>query len=126
MEPNAADQHVLVHISLSSGANTLHIRLKDDFGLAYDSSLPALGSTSEGLRVVSESWSTAHDRLTLSISARAGRTYRLSVWNPAQIVSVSGAKLAKVLDRRSDLVVEFPPSATDPVAHEMISIQFLK
>ena len=126
VEPNAADQHVLVHISLSSGANTLHIRLKDDFGLAYDSTLPALGSTSEGLRVVSESWSTAHDRLTLSVSGRAGRTYRLSVWNPAQIVSVSGAKLAKVLDRRSDLVVEFPPSATDPVAHEMISIQFLK
>ena len=126
VEPNAADQHVLVRISLSSGANTLHIRLKDDFGLAYDSSLPALGSTSEGLRVVSESWSTAHDRLTLSVSGRAGRTYRLSVWNPAQIVSVSGAKLAKVLDRRSDLVVEFPPSATDPVAHEMISIQFLK
>ena len=126
VEPNAADQHVLVRISLSSGANTLHIRLKDDFGLAYDSTLPALGSTSEGLRVVSEAWSTARDRLTLSVSGRAGRTYRLSVWNPAQIVSVSGAKLAKVLDRRSDLVVEFPPSATDPVAHEMISIQFLK
>src|SRR5205085_6171799 len=47
VEPNAADQHVLVHISLSSGANTLHIRLKDDFGLAYDSTLRSEEHTSE-------------------------------------------------------------------------------
>jgi len=126
VEPNALDQHVLVRISLSSGANTLHIRLKDDFGLAYDSTLPALGSTSEGLRIVSETWSPTRDHLTLSVAGRAGRTYRLSVWNPAQIASVSGAKLAKGPDGRSYLVVEFPPNATDPVAHEMISIQFLK
>jgi glycogen debranching enzyme len=126
VELNALDQHVLVRISLSSGANTLHIRLKDDFGLAYDSTLPALGATSEGLRIVSETWSPAHDHLTLSVSGCAGRTYRLSVWNPVQIASVSGAKLAKGPDGRSNLVVEFPPNATDPVAHEMISIQFLK
>ena len=126
VEPNALDQHVLVRISLSSGVNTLHIRLKDDFGLAYDSTLPALGSTSEGLRIVSETWSPPHDHLTLSVSGCAGRTYRLSVWNPAQIASVSGAKLAKGPDGLSNLVVEFPPNATDPVAHERISIQFLK
>jgi hypothetical protein len=126
VEPNAFDQHVFVRIPLSAGANTLHIRLKDDFGLAYNSILPALGSTSEGIRIVSETWSPAHDRLTLSVSGSAGRTYRLSVWNPAQIASVSGARLAKGPDDRSTVVVEFPANATEPVARATISLQFVK
>src|SRR5689334_6771259 len=108
VEPNAVDQHVLIRIPLSAGVNSLRIRLKDDFGLAYDSTLPALGSTSEGLRIVSETWSLSRDRLALAVSGRAGRTYRFSVWNPAPIASVSGAKLAKGSGGHGDLVVEFP------------------
>jgi glycogen debranching enzyme len=126
VEPNLVDQHVLVRIPLSAGANTLHIRLKDDFGLAYHSTLPALGSTSEGLRIVSETWSPSRDHLTLAVSGRAGRQYRLSVWNPAQITTVSGAKLAKGPDSRGELVVEFPGNATEPVVHATISLQFVK
>src|SRR5215470_16746104 len=116
VEPNAVDQHVLVRVPLSAGANTLHIRLKDDFGLAYDSTLPALGDSSEGLRIVSEAWSTSRDHLTLAVSGRAGRRYRISVWNPAQIASVSGARLTRGPDGRGALAVEFPSNA-DSVAH---------
>lgn len=126
VEPNSVDQHVIVRVPVPAGANTLHIRLKDDFGLAYDSTLTALGSTSEGLRIVSETWSTAHDRLTLAVSGRAGHTYRLFVWNPAQVASVSGAKLSRGPDARGELLVEFPANATEPAAHATISIQFLK
>jgi hypothetical protein len=126
VEPNPVDQHVFVRMPLSAGANTLHIRLKDDFGLAYDSNLPALGSTSEGLRIASESWSSTRDRLTLAVSGRAGRTYFLSVWNAAQIATVSGAKLSKGSDGEADLLVEFPANATEPVAHATISLQFVK
>lgn len=126
VEPNAADQHILVRIPLSAGANTLRIRLKDDFDLAYDSTLPALGSVSEGLRTLSETWSPSRDRLTLAVSGRAGRAYRFSVWNPALVVSVSGAKLAKGSGGHGDLVVEFPANAVEPVAHATISLQFMK
>jgi hypothetical protein len=125
VEPNAVDQHVLVRIPLSGGANSLRIRLKDDFGLAHHSTLPALGSTSEGLRIISETWSPAHDRLTLAVSGRSGRQYRLSVWNPAQIASVSGAKPTKGPDGRGELLVEFAPN-DEPVAHATISFQFAK
>ncbi|HEY6946848.1 MAG TPA: hypothetical protein VI431_17045, partial [Candidatus Acidoferrum sp.] len=124
VEQNAADQHVLVSIPLTPGTNALHIRVKDDFGLAYVSTLPALGSTSEGLRIVSETWSAAHDRLTLAVSGHAGHEYRLSVWNPAQIASVSGAKLSKSPGSKAELVVEFPSNATDPIAHATISLHF--
>src|SRR5258708_15616352 len=56
VQANGVDQHVLVRIPVSGGANSLRIRVKDDFGLAYTSTLPAIGATSEGLRVVSETW----------------------------------------------------------------------
>ena len=124
LQPNDVDKHVLVRIPLSSEVETLRIRLKDDFGLAYDSNLPALGSTSEGLRIVSETWSASHDRLALAVSGQVGREYRLSIWNPAQIASVSGAKLTKGTNGRGELVVEFPANATETVAHAVISLQF--
>ena len=113
-----------LRVPVSAGANLLRIRLKDDFGLAYDSMLPALGSSSEGLRIVSESWSPAHDRLAIAVSGLAGHQYRLSVWDAAQIASVSGAKLAKGPDARGELIVEFPPNRAEPPSHKMISIQF--
>ena len=124
VEPNAVDQHVFVRVPLSAGTNSLHIRLKDDFGLAYDSTLPALGSTSEGLRIVSETWSTGRDRLSLAVSGLAGGQYRFLVWNAAQIASVSGAKLSKAPDGRAELIVDFPANTAEPVAHTTISIQF--
>jgi len=125
VEGNASDLHVLVRIPVSEGANSLHIRLKDDFGVAYDSTLPALGSISEGLRIVSETWSASPDRITLAVSGRPGREYRISVWNPAQVASVSGAKLTKGPEGRGELAVEFPANV-DAVAHATISLQFIK
>lgn len=124
LETNSVDQHVLVRIPLSPGANSLGIRIKDDFGLGYHSALPALGATSEGLRIVSETWSPARDRLTFSVSGLAGRPYRLSVWNGSEIASISGARLSQGPDGRSDLVVELPSSAAEPIAHGTVSIQF--
>jgi len=126
VQANSVDQHVLVRIPVSGGANTLRIRLKDDFGVAYTSTLPAIGATSEGLRVVSETWTPARDRLTLAVSGRSGSQYRLSVWNAGQIASVAGAKLFKEPDGGAQLVVEFPKDLAEPVAHATISLQFVK
>jgi len=126
VQANSVDQHVLVRIPVSGGANTLRIRLKDDFGVAYTSTLPAIGATSEGLRVVSETWTPARDRLTLAVSGRSGSQYRLSVWNAGQIASVAGAKLFKEPDAGAQLVVEFPKDLAEPVSHATISLQFVK
>jgi glycogen debranching enzyme len=124
VQTNSVDQHVLARIPLSTGANSLRIRLKEDFGLAYNSTLPVLGAASEGLRIVSETWSPSRDRLTIAASGLAGRQYRLSAWNASQIATVSGARLLKGPDGRSDLVVEFPTNASERVARRTISIQF--
>ena len=73
--------------------NTLRIRLKNDFGLSLSPALPSLGSASQGLRVMSESWSTAHDSSTVEVAGAQGKQYEIGMWNPAQVSSVEGAEL---------------------------------
>ena len=92
-EANTDDQHVLVKFGVYGGPNELRIRVRDDFGLSYESQLPALGSRSEGLRILGESWNDARDTLTLKVQGRAGNSYELALWNGKQVASVDGADL---------------------------------
>jgi hypothetical protein len=105
VEKNSIDQHVSVSVPITSGSSNLRIHVRNDFGLFLDSQLPALGTASQGLRIVSESWTA--DSLTLDLSGRAGRTYQLGVFNAEQIGSVGGATLGKNRDI-SQLTIAFP------------------
>jgi hypothetical protein len=92
LEPHDGDQHVIVETPLASGANTLKILLRNDFAVTNTAHLPALGSTSQGLRIVAETWSATRDVLTLQTEGLAGRTYTLKVRGKEQIESIDGAK----------------------------------
>jgi glycogen debranching enzyme len=119
-----ADQHVNVRASLSSRTNTLRIRIANDFGIGLSSSLPALGSKSYGLRVISESWSTARDRLELDISGAAGEQYELPVWNPAQISTVDGAELMRRGTSEAQLHLKIPENAATPYPRAKVVLHF--
>jgi hypothetical protein len=93
LEPHDGDQHVIVETSLAPGANTLKILLRNDFAVTNTAHLPALGSTSQGLRIVAETWSATRDALTLQTEGLAGRTYTLAVRGKEQIESIDGAKV---------------------------------
>jgi hypothetical protein len=93
VQPNSEDQHVTVQFPIAGGLSKLRIHLRNDFGLSLTQELPALGESSQGLRVVSESWTGARDRLTLEVSGTPGKRYELAVWNPGEIASVDGARL---------------------------------
>ncbi len=93
LEPHDGDQHVVVETSLASGANTLKILLRNDFAVTNTAHLPALGSTSQGLRIVAETWSATRDALTLQTEGLAGRTYTLAVRGKEQIKSIDGARV---------------------------------
>lgn len=93
LEAHANDQHLIVAANLTTGTNTLKIRLRDDFAVTYAGHLPALGSMSQGLRVVSETWSALRDALTLEAEGTAGQTYALRVWGKEQIKSIEGARI---------------------------------
>jgi GH15 family glucan-1,4-alpha-glucosidase len=112
-DANSSDQHVSMSIPIAGNQNTIEIQLKNDFDLSESSSLPALGGTSRGLRVLSESWAPSRDTLTLWLSGAAGETYELSAWNPDQIASVEGAELEKKAGTQARVRLQLP-AGTDP------------
>ena len=121
LEKNATDQHATVRFPLSGGPNSLRMRVHNDFGLAYSPELPALASASQGLRVVSESWSPKMDALTLDVAGRPGQVYELGLWNPEQIGSVDGA----VLDKSGARVrIQFSAATDQEYTHSKVVFHF--
>ena len=117
--PNDFDQHASVRVPLSAGKSTLRIRLRDNFGIAFDNVLPNLGSRSQGLRIISEEWSRSHDVLTLQAEGLPGAQYELAVLNPGQIASVEGAEV-----RDGKLSLRMPSNASSTYAQKKIEIHF--
>jgi glycogen debranching enzyme len=124
VETNGIDQHVIVKVSVAGGSNSLRIRTRDDFGLSYASTLPAIGATSQGLRILSETWTPARDHLTLNTSGHAGSQYVLNVWNGEQIASVEGAKLYRAEDGKTELILDLSKTGGVGPTTATISIQF--
>jgi glycogen debranching enzyme len=122
--PNDEDQHVAVRISASSPSATLRIRVRNDFAVSYESTLPALGSPTRGLRILSESWSASRDTFTLNVAGTSGAAYDLSVWNPAQTASVEGGELLAGEHDAAKVRVEFPPSESPANATHKIIFHF--
>jgi len=111
---------VLVRFPVYGGPNSLVIRVKNDFGLALSSELPPLGSASRGLRVISESWNSGRNQLTLQVSGRTATRYELGVWNVAQVSSVDGATLTK----SGKLLIQMPGQAPDSYVSQTLTIHF--
>ncbi|HET9305404.1 MAG TPA: hypothetical protein VFO46_05195 [Candidatus Sulfotelmatobacter sp.] len=118
MQPNANDQHLALRVPVNGSSTTLTIRLKNDFGLTLSNALPALGSASRGLRVLSESWNDSRSQLTLDVSGRAGGRYELDVWNPGQVSSVEGAVLTKF----GKLEIQIPEGSAESYMPQKIVI----
>ena len=103
-------------------SHTVVIRLKNDFGLTLANSLPALGSASRSLRVISNSWNSERTQLIVEVSGMPGIIYELEVWNPAQISSVEGA----VLTRQGKIQLEIPSAKSADYSHHKMVIHFGK
>jgi GH15 family glucan-1,4-alpha-glucosidase len=110
IEANSSDQHVTVDLPIAIERNVIEIRVKNDFELGISPNLPVLGSTSHGLRVLSEIWSERRDTLTLLLSGASGGTYELSTWNPEQISSIEGAEVEQRTGPLAKVRVQLPVS----------------
>jgi glycogen debranching enzyme len=119
-----SDEHVTMRVPLTQATSTIRIRLKNDFGVGLANVLPALGSASQGLRVLSETWNSTHTQMSLSLSGLAGKSYELFVWNPSQLASVKGGKLEDVRPDQAALVVEFPGAGTESYVHQDVVLNF--
>jgi glycogen debranching enzyme len=121
---NATDLHIAMRLPVAQSSSAVRIRLKNDFGIGIANGLPALGASSEGLRVLAETWNSSRTQLTLALSGRSGKTYELLVWNPSQITSVKGGKLSEGHGDQSSLTVKFPAQDSDSYVHQEVVLNF--
>ena len=123
VEPSGEDQHVIVRIPAADGRKFLHIHVLNDFGVSIHSALPPLGSTSQGLRVLSETWSDAKDQLTLNVSGAAGQRYELKLWDAGQIQRVEGGELGKKPEG-GIVTIQIPRIDSQAYAHSRVVFYF--
>jgi hypothetical protein len=124
LEANSSDQHLLTRFKAYGGPSTLRVRLRSDFAVSYKSRLPELGSGSEGLRILSEAWSTGHDVLTVELEGSGGRSYEMAVFNGSQISGVEGGKLARSGDGAEMLSVTIPGQDSTVATRGTLTIHF--
>jgi glycogen debranching enzyme len=122
MQANLNDQHVNVRFQVGGEPRTVVIRVKNDFGIALANELPALGSASCGLRVISELWNSSKTEFALQVSGLAGGQYELGVWNAAQISSVEGA----ALNKNDTLHIQMPGAASGSYVQQKVVLHFRK
>jgi hypothetical protein len=99
------------------------MRFSDDFELGIASQLPAQGSASRGLRILSTSWTPERDRLELDVAGLPGNTYEFSLSNAGEMLSVEGADPDKSRPRAPKLLVRFPPGP-DAYVNRRITVHF--
>jgi len=121
VETGETDQHIVVQFPITTGKYFLRIGLLNEFGLSEQSVLPALGSASRGLRVLSQTWSALRDQLTLEVSGAAGGEYELEVRNAGLIQKVEGAELGRKPGWIT-LWIQMPPNDSDPYPHARVVI----
>jgi glycogen debranching enzyme len=129
------DQHVEIQTKGSSRA-VITILLRDNIGVAYDSTLPPLGSPSEGLRIVSQAWSASRDSLTLDVAGKVGSNYELGVFDNGKSLIAGQSALASVEggDRvtstqgekkgEEKIKIAFPEENSGDYAHRKIVLHF--
>jgi glycogen debranching enzyme len=120
VEPHNTDEHLLIGANLAEGTNTLTIRVRNDFSVSVANMLPALGSSSQGLRILSQSWNSSRETLTLETEGVPGKTYTLSVWGREQIKSVDGARLGA----SAAIEEAFPGSDSAEPARQTLVLHF--
>src|SRR5437773_1066159 len=124
VEASGSDQHVLVHLGVNGGSSTLRIRLRNDFGVSYSSELPELGSASEGIRILSETWTGPHNLAFLKLEGKVGRTYELSVWGGEQLTAAEGAELVKMSDGSVKLRISFVEGSSKAPQMKTVALDF--
>ena len=112
---NENDQHATVSASISGDKTTIHLRVSGDFGIAYPFAAPADGAPSSNLKIVSESWNEAHDRLQLQVAGAGGAKYEVPVFNAPSDIGVSGATVYQTEVRIG--FGDFVPSGTAGCLH---------
>jgi len=120
---NENDQHATVSVPISTDKTTIHLRVAGNFGIAYPYAAPADGAVSSNLKIVSESWNEAHDKLQLQVAGVGGAKYLVPIFNAPSGIAVEGAIITKP---KSGLALEiaFPQGPLDTYTTRTVTLQF--
>ncbi|GAC1428336.1 MAG: hypothetical protein NVS1B11_07920 [Terriglobales bacterium] len=124
IQRNGEDQHVLTQFALTGQHTTLQMHVRDDFGLAYSSTLPLPGESNQNLKIVSESWSQNKEALTLQVAGIPGKQYELSTSNAGQVFSVDGGELIKDQGGDPKLRIRLSGTPSSSYVHGKVVIHF--
>src|SRR5205085_12313999 len=105
------------------GETTLRIHVSNDFGITNPSELPALGEKSRNLKINSERWNSARDRLTLEVSGIQGKAYELTLLGSARILAASGAELGAAGSEGRKLRIVFPSVPGSEYTQQQVELQ---
>lgn len=114
VEPaNGSDQHVTINVPIGGDTTTIHVRVKNDFDIGYPFAAPAMGEISRGLRVLSEKWNDAHDRLELELAGMSGASYDLPLAGDLTGLRIEGGDEGTQRNSHT-LHVAFPAAQSTP------------
>ena len=124
VQENDQDQHASFRVHVIDRPAVIEIRLKNDFGISEEQTLPALGSMSTGLRIVRQQWNESRDALALETASSAGGSYELGLWNAGQVASVDGAELVRGEAHDARLRIHTTANSPDGEARQKVTIHF--
>jgi hypothetical protein len=125
VEMSKDDQHVVVRFPIKGTKNFLRIFFVNDFGFSSETALPLLGAPSQGLRILSQTWSPAKDRLELKVSGAPGHAYDLKLFNTTNLDRVEGAELNFPRNALGPFVsIQIPATDSEPFPHARVVFYF--
>ena len=124
VERNNEDQHAVVRFTVHGGPNTLRIHLRNDFGIAISSRLPALGAQSEGLRVLSETWGANQEDLKLELAGVPGKAYELTLRDSAEVASMEADSRIEAEREGDALRIRFSGTDSATYVRGLVTLHF--
>ncbi len=95
LERTATDQHASLRLYAAVCPTVVRVNVQRDFGIAAPISLPPLGESSRGIRIVSESWSANANQVDYEVEGIPGAQYDLPVRGAEQIADIQGGELMR-------------------------------
>jgi glycogen debranching enzyme len=120
VQPNDSDQHLQVRFPVAGGPSVLRVQVRHDFAITYTCQLPSPGARSQGLRILTEEWSSSKDQLMLRLEGLPGKTYQLFLFQGREVVSADGGTLGKGGNEVERVLVSMPVGGEVSVRQSLV------
>jgi len=74
--------------------------------------------------MLSETWTSDRNTLTMNVAGVAGGVYELTVWNPSQSATVEGGELLSASNGNAKVRVQFPAGESNEYTRGKIVFHF--